>query len=57
MTEINNRKLSQRNTFGHKRGTKMDRGPANYMATYVSFYICLRLSNKVPQQTHKNKVL
>jgi len=35
MTEINNRTLSQGNTFGHKRGTKMDRGSASY----VSFYI------------------
>jgi len=29
MTEINNRTLSQRNTFGHKRGTKRDQGPAS----------------------------
>jgi len=28
MTEINDRTLSQRNTFGHKRGTKRDRCPA-----------------------------
>src|SRR6218665_1847000 len=30
MTEINNGKLRKINTFGQKRGTKRDRGPASY---------------------------
>jgi len=38
MTEINNRTLSQRNTFGHKRGPKGTEVPLA-KATYVSFYI------------------
>src|SRR6218665_1363160 len=57
MTEINNRTLSQRNTFGHKRGTKRDRGPANLGHLYIILYLftAKQQSSTINPQEHSFK--